>query len=248
MSTQQKTTMEANFVGYLQGHNKYVTSIVCGRIEDESGEQKEVLISGARDKKIVIWELYEESSEEKVGHPQIALTGHNHFVSDLCLSSNCNYLLSSSWDKSMRLWSLKTGKCTYKFFGSKKEINSCAMSLDSRQVFSSGFDNRLTLWNIKGELKAVSTEQNHKDCVSRIRFSPTSKYEYYASVGWDGRIKIWSKFFKLIASVKAHDAPVNALSLSKNGAQLATGSKNNEVKIWKIEAMEKAHIVYKTSS
>lgn len=51
----------------------------------------------------------------------------------------------------MRLWSLKTGKCTEKFFGSQKEITSCAFSYDSRQIFSSGFDNKLTLWNTKGE-------------------------------------------------------------------------------------------------
>jgi guanine nucleotide-binding protein subunit beta-2-like 1 protein len=116
---------------------------------------------------------------------------------------------------------------------------SCAFSFDSRQIFSSGFDNKLTLWNTKGEQKAQSTEKNHQDCVTRIRFSPSAKNEYYASVGWDGRLKIWTKFFKCIASFKASPDPLNALSISQNGVYLATGGKDSQLKIWKLQAFEK---------
>jgi len=66
------------------------------------------------------------------GDPYISLTGHNHFISDLSLSKDGNFVLSASWDKSLRLWSLKTGKCIKKFYGEKKEITSCAFSNDSR--------------------------------------------------------------------------------------------------------------------
>lgn len=148
----------------------------------------------------------------------------------------------------MRLWSLKTGKCTQKFFGSQKEITSCAFSYDSRQIFSTGFDNKLTLWNTKGEQKAFSSEKNHLDCVYKIRFSPSAKNEYYASVGWDGRLKIWTKFFKCNASFKASDDPLYALSISTNGVYFATGGKDCKVKIWKIQAFEKPQNVYDTDS
>jgi len=97
----------------------------------------------------------------------------------------------------------------------------------------------LTLWNTKGEQKAQSTEKNHQDCVTRIRFSPSAKNEYYASVGWDGRLKIWTKFFKCIASFKASPDPLNALSISQNGVYLATGGKDSQLKIWKLQAFEK---------
>ena len=92
---------------------------------------------------------------------------------------------------------MKTGECTSKFFGANNCITSCAISNDSRQIFSCGFDRLLTLWNINGELKAVSNANNHFDCVTKVRYSPSAKNSYYASVGWDGRLKIWSHFFKL---------------------------------------------------
>lgn len=148
----------------------------------------------------------------------------------------------------MRLWSLKTGKCTEKFFGSQQSITSCAFSYDSRQIFSTGFDNKLTLWNTKGEQKAFSKEKNHQDCVNKIRFSPSAKNEYYASVGWDGRLKIWTKFFKCNASFKASEDPLYALSISTNGVYLATGGKDCKVKIWKLQAFDKPQVVYDADS
>lgn len=147
----------------------------------------------------------------------------------------------------MRLWSLKTGKCTEKFFGLNKEINSCAFSYDSRQIFSSGFDSKLSLWNIKGNLKAQS-EQNHQDSVSRIRFSPSAKNEFYVSVGWDGRLKVWTKFFKCLSSFKAHEDPIYALDINKTGGYLATGAKDGQVKIWKVSSLEKAIATYQSDS
>lgn len=71
-------------------------------------------------------------------------------------------------------------------------MTSCAISTDYRLIFSAGFENKLALWNTKGTLKANSTQGNHTDNISRIRHSPSEKNRYYASVGWDGRLKIWT--------------------------------------------------------
>ena len=91
----------------------YVTSIVCG-YNREDDKESEILVSGARDKKVILWKTNAddvESSGGKFGEALVALTGHNHFVSSLSLSSDNNFVLSSSWDKSLRLWNLKSGKC-----------------------------------------------------------------------------------------------------------------------------------------
>lgn len=124
--------LEQKFLGYLEGHNKQVTSIVTG-VTEEDGKQNQVIISGGRDNKLLLWKLYDEPNEDSMaGEPYISLTGHNHFVSDLSLSPDCSFVLSSSWDKSMRLWSLKSGQCVRKFFGCQKELLSCTFSPDCR--------------------------------------------------------------------------------------------------------------------
>jgi guanine nucleotide-binding protein subunit beta-2-like 1 protein len=135
-----------------------------------------------------------------------------------------------------------------RFPGCTKEISSCTFSNDSRQIFSSGFDKKLTLWNTKGLLKAVSNDANHLDNVSRIRYSPSAKNTYYASVGWDGKLKIWTQFFKIKISFVAHDAPINALAINTNGMYLATGGKDQLVKLWKISDMKSPKATFKTDS
>jgi len=51
----------AEFVpqGVLEGHSNWVTSIVAGNSQKEN-EDSPVLVSGSRDKSLIIWKLNEE--------------------------------------------------------------------------------------------------------------------------------------------------------------------------------------------
>ena len=57
------------------------------------------------DKTLILWELTRDD-ESNYGYPKKCLTGHNHFVSDVVMSSDGQFALSGSWDKTLRLWDL----------------------------------------------------------------------------------------------------------------------------------------------
>jgi len=60
-----------------------------GEQVNEKNESVEFLISGSRDKTLMIWDIVEkkEQDEDKEwGHPKKVLKGHSHFISDLTLS------------------------------------------------------------------------------------------------------------------------------------------------------------------
>lgn len=59
------------------------------------------------DKTIIVWSLLRD--ETNYGIPKRALKGHNHFVSDVVISSDGQFALSGSWDSTLRLWELSTG-------------------------------------------------------------------------------------------------------------------------------------------
>lgn len=65
------------------------------------------------DKTLIVWKLTRD--EHNYGIPQKRLYGHSHFISDVVLSSDGNYALSGSWDKTLRLWDLAAGKTTRRF-------------------------------------------------------------------------------------------------------------------------------------
>ena len=57
-----------------------------------------------------MWKLTRD--EHCYGMPQKRLQGHSHFITDVVMSSDGNYALSGSWDKTLRLWDLQSGSTT----------------------------------------------------------------------------------------------------------------------------------------
>merc|ERR1712151_197578 len=248
----EKTTANVEFAGVLEGHADMVNCILAGHSQSQDDEDA-ILISGSRDKTLIIWKLDYRSNDLNCGRPWKCLTGHNHFVSDLTISNDNTFVISSSWDKTMRLWDLRHGVSVRQFTGHNKEVMTTTFSNDNRQIFSGGADRTMYLWNTLAECKMTSStpphpQHDHRDWVSRIRFSQSSKTQYYASVGWDGRLKIWTGIFKNLASIKAHDSYINALDISRNGLYIATGGKDQVVKMWEYHNLKQPYMEYKCES
>jgi len=142
------------------------------------------------------------------------------------------YALSSSWDRTLRLWDLRTGKTSRKFVGHTKEVLSCTFSFDNRQIISAGADKTFKLWNTLADCKYTNDTSNHSEWVSCVRYSPVPKNPYFATAGWDGKLKIWNQSFSIRYSFKAHQDNINSLAIAPLGTYIATGGKENTVKVW----------------
>jgi guanine nucleotide-binding protein subunit beta-2-like 1 protein len=60
---------------------------------------------------------------------------------------------SGSWDGTLRLWEINSGRTTRRFVGHDKDVLSVAFSADNRQIVSGSRDKTIKLWNTLGECK-----------------------------------------------------------------------------------------------
>lgn len=170
------------YKGSLTGHKGWVTAIAT------SQENPDLLLTASRDKTIIVWQLSRD--ENNYGYPKKILHGHNHFVSDVVISSDGQFALSASWDKSLRLWDLNTGTTTRRFVGHTGDVMSVSFSPDNRQIVSGSRDRTIKLWNTLGDCKFNITEDGHTDWVSCVRFSPNPQNPVIVSAGWDKVVKV----------------------------------------------------------
>merc|ERR1712093_93744 len=168
------------------------------------------------------------------GYARKCLTGHNQAVQDVVTSSDGQFALSASWDKTMRLWDLNVGQSVRSFVGHTSDVNSVAFSSDNRQIVSGSRDKTIRLWNTLAECKYTITEDAHSDWVSQVRFSPSAKQPLIVSCGWDKLVKVWNlNNGKHLYSLDA-SSPIQALCFSPKNYWLCAAT-DVSIKIWDLE-------------
>lgn len=211
--------------GVLSGHGGWVTAIAT-TVEDPS-----MILTSSRDKTIIVWTLTRE--EDNYGYARRALRGHNHFVSDIVISSDGQFALSGSWDATLRLWEINTGKCTRRFVGHTKDVLSVAFSSDNRQIVSASRDRTVKLWNTLGECKFTIVEDGHTEWVSCVRFPPTPNAPVIVSAGWDKLVKVWGlNNCRLKTNLAGHTGYLNTVTVSPDGSLCASGGKDGVAMLW----------------
>mmetsp|Transcript_66769 Transcript_66769/g.150760 ORF Transcript_66769/g.150760 Transcript_66769/m.150760 type:complete len:314 (+) Transcript_66769:90-1031(+) len=215
------------FRGTLSGHRGWVTSVAC------TYEQSNLIVSSSRDKSLMIWELTPDC--ETIGYARRALTGHSECVECVVLSSDGQFALSGSWDRTLRLWDLNTGATVRTFQGHTKDVFGVAFSGDNRQIVSGGRDNTIKLWNTLAECKYTITEDSHTDWVSSVVFSPSAKMPLLVSSGWDKLVKVWNlSSCKLRTNLVGHTDVVYTTAVSPDGSLCASGGKDSTAMLWDV--------------
>jgi guanine nucleotide-binding protein subunit beta-2-like 1 protein len=211
----------------LRLHSSAVTSI------STAPNNPYIFITGSRDFTILIWEI--DTKIETCILPKKRLRGHSNFISDLMLSFDGLFCISSSWDKTLNLWDIETGKILRKFVGNKKDVLSVGFSSDNRQIISSSRDNSIKIWNTKGQCKETFVDKESISWVSCARFIPNKNFSLL-SCSWDGIVKIWDTIEKKVQlRLIGHKGYVNCLTVSPDGSLCASGGKDGMIMLWDLQ-------------
>jgi WD40 repeat protein/MinD-like ATPase involved in chromosome partitioning or flagellar assembly len=210
---------------HIKAHDSWVRSIAF----NHNGT---LLASGSDDQKIKLWtvDLDQGTLSEHSKYP--VLEGHTYRVRSVAFHpQNKDLLASCSYDHTIRLWDLRTGKHRV-LEGHSDWVRTIAFSRDGHKVVSST-DKTLRIWNVVTGICEDTFEINTQS--QSVAFSFDGKI--LAAGCDDNTIKLWdfntNKISKL-PSLKGHHDYVRSVAFNKEGI-MASGSYDNTIKLWDLK-------------
>ena len=186
-----------------------------------SSEHK--IIVGGGWKTIRIWNL-------DTGKLINTINAHSHWVLSVAISSNGQYLVSSSIDKTVKLWNLKTKTLLHTFTGHTSWVNVVKITPDNQTLISGSADKTIKLWNLEKK-ELVHTFNGHTGWISSLAISSDSKFLVSGST--DKTIKLWDLTQKqLLKTIEEHSDWIQNVAISSDNQSLVTGSRDGIIKIW----------------
>lgn len=147
------------------------------------------------------------------------LEGHSHWVTTVAFSPDLSRLVSSSYDKTIRVWDPADGRCLQTLEGHNDRVTTVAFSPDSRLLASGSFDRTIKVWDPTTG-RCLQTLEGHSHLVTAVAFLPDSRR--LASGSFDWTIKVWDPADgRCLQTLKA-GSPVKDISFDSTGACLYT--------------------------
>ncbi|KAF9375484.1 hypothetical protein CPC16_000693 [Podila verticillata] len=153
-----------------------------------------------------------------------AFRGHTDGV--MCLQFDDSFLITGSYDNTVKVWNIETGECLRTLTGHALCIR--ALHFDDAKLITGSMDRTLKIWNYHTG-QCIRTLQGHTDGIVTLDFDS----RILASGSADATIKIWNFATGECSTLKGHGDLVNKVQIYKKKL-LVSASDDTTVKLWDI--------------
>jgi cytochrome c len=209
------------------GAARSVLRFHAGQVNAVAVLPMERFATAGEDSRIAIWEA-------AGGAPLEVLAGHSGPVASLAVSPDGAWLLSASWDGTVRLWPLVGGEP--RVLDRRKGNVNAAVYLRDGAVISAGYDGALTLW--PANAGPASELLRSASPLNTLAVLPADRI---AVGSGDGRVRIVSRGGAVLAERQVAPTPVIALAASPDGALLAAAGLQGAIAVLDAATLEPQH-------
>ena len=188
------------------------------------------LVAGTYYWRVMIWNV------PTVAEEPFQIFEHRAPIWSVVMSPDDEIVASSSGDKRVKVWNLKTGSLIFSFPDHSDTIYSIDISSDGKKLVSGSADQTIKIEDLDtGDL--INTLNGHTGAIRSVKI--TSDGKKIVSGSYDTTVKIWDlKTGKLIKTLSGHTAEVISVDISRDGRYIASGGKDNNIKVWDLEKGE----------
>eukprot|EP01084_Bolivina_argentea_P252761 424355_1 len=221
-------TQTMQLLGKLQGHSKPIKCIRAGFKDTNT------IISGSSDKTITVWTV-DSDAMKAYGDIKSQFTQHHDTISDITISADEKYAMSSSMDGALKLWEISENECTREFTGAHtKGIIAVVFSPDNRKILTIGKDNVIAVWNTIGVIMMTDKLSNN-EWFSCMTASPDENNEVYITGGNDVKFWVCDHELRHDGGKKGeHKNGISAITISPDGSLVASGGVNGLICMWAV--------------
>jgi len=199
---------------------------VWGAQFDAKGEH---MISVAKDKQLVVWNLAENKSVKNFELPgrgralELMPDGKTALIT---------VFESEHVPGTVQLWDVEAGKALRVFKGHKKSPASFELSPDRRVLATASFDATIRLWEFATGAP-LKTIEAHKDGVEDVAFSPDGFYLLSCGTPADPTVRLWDvKTGKELHCSRKQPHGMISLTFAPDGKRFVTTGKDGSVRLW----------------
>jgi hypothetical protein len=152
---------------------------------------------------------------------RFALAGHDGPVESAAFSPDGSRVVTSSDDKTARIWGAASAKEIAVLRGHDATVWSAAFSPDGSRVVTSSDDKTARIWD-SATAKQIAVLRGHNEGVFSATFSPDGSRIVTASR--DNTARIWDAATAKQIAILRHDEMVRSANFSRDGSRIVTAS------------------------
>ncbi len=177
-------------------------------------------------------------SDLATGEPTIHWDRHSQAVTAVAMMPDAQRVLSGSWDATLRLWDVSSGKSLAVIDGAG--LGACCVAAAPGGSVAAGCKDGAVREFSATDGSLLCELKGHLGYVRSVAYTPDGRR--LISSGDDGRIRVWeSAGDDAVHVLKEHLGGVLSVAVSADGQRLLSGGRDGTVRLWDLQTARPLH-------